>query len=367
MRLISIIFIGLLLWPALPGPAKAENMAWTNDQAMLIFFEAVTTIKKHALDSPDPGRITTAAIKAYMNGNDPYGDYLTPLEYRQWKQSQNYSYHGIGMEIIERNNRFYCLPRPLSPAKTAGIKQGDELVAVNDDRVEGRSIFWVGSRIRGEKNTSVRLKVNRANILQEFNIIRHPLNDISVWLNKTDRLDILRISHFSSHTFEEIKAILQKQDTNRNLVLDLRNNPGGDLFAAVDIAGLFLPAGSKILTVETNKEKIAYTAKGRIWKGARPAIWQNGFTASASEVLIAALAGNTAAVTFGSATYGKALTQTVIELSDSSALIISRGRLAGPNDNTWQTNGLAPMFKIEDFVTSWADITLGNLNIKGAQ
>ena len=163
MRLLSIILIGLSLWSVLPGPATAENMAWTNDQAMLIFFEAVTKIKKHTLNSSDAGQITTAAIKAYMSRHDPYGDYLSPAEYRQWKQVQRYSYYGIGMEIIERNGLFYCLPKPLSPAETAGIKQGDELLAVDDDPVAGRSIYWVGTRIRGKKNTRVKLKVNSGN------------------------------------------------------------------------------------------------------------------------------------------------------------------------------------------------------------
>ncbi|MBU2627173.1 MAG: hypothetical protein KKE61_01020 [Proteobacteria bacterium] len=342
-------------------------MAWTNDQAMLIFFEAVTQIKKHGLDPSDAGRITTAAIKAYMNRHDPYGDYLSPAEYRQWKQAQRYSYHGIGMEIIERNRHFYCLPRLLSPAQTAGIKQGDELVAVDGDPVAGRSIYWVASRIRGEKNSSVTLKVNRANFQHEFNINRQPVNDISAWLDKSDRLDILCINHFSPQTFEEIKAVLQKRDTDRTLILDLRNNPGGDLFAAVDIAGLFLPVGSKILTIETNKEKTDYIAKGHIWKGKTLAIWQNGFTASASEILIAGLIGNHTAVSFGSATYGKAMTQSVIELSDGSALVMSRGRLTGPNNYSWQTRGLKPMFTIDDSVTSWTEITKRTLEKGGAK
>ncbi|MFH2059411.1 MAG: S41 family peptidase [Pseudomonadota bacterium] len=362
-----IILVGLSLWPVQPGPAFAENMAWTNDQAMLIFFETVTKIKKHSLDSPDAGQITTAALKAYMNRHDPYGDYLSPEEYRQWKQSQKYSYYGIGMEIIDRSGHFYCLPRPTSPAETAGIKQGDELLAVNDDRVEGRSIYWVGSRIRGEKNSLVKLTVSNRNIQHKFNINRRPLKDISVWLSTSGQLDILQISHFSSQTFEEIKTILQKHKPDRPLVLDLRNNPGGDLFAAVDIAGLFLPAGSKILMVQTNKEKLTYTAKGRIWKGKRIALWQNEFTASASEILIAGLVANNMAVTFGSASYGKAMTQNVVELSDGSALIISRGRLTDPNNNSWQTQGLAPMFKIKDSATSWAGITLSHLNIEGEQ
>lgn len=361
MRFLSVILIGFLLWSVLPGQAAADDMAWTNDQAMLIFFEAVTKIKKHALDSPSAGQITTDAIKAYMNQHDPYGNYLSPEEYSLWKQAQKYNYHGIGMEIIERDQRFYCLLRPKSPAWTAGIKQGDELLKVDGQKIAGRSIFWVGTRIRGEKDSTVKLTVSTGHIQRELEIRRTPLNDISIWPILSDRMNILRISHFSTRTFEEIKTFLQNHPDDKPLVLDLRNNPGGDLFAAVDVAGLFLPHGSRILTVKTNKDNITYTAKGQIWKGGKIAIWQNQFTASASEVLIASLVAHNMAVSFGSTSYGKALTQNVIELTDSSALIISRGRLIGPNNNTWQTTGLDPMFKIEDFSSSWDEITYTNL------
>lgn len=357
MRPFSILFIGLILLPILYGSSSAGNMAWTNDQAMLIFFEAMTQIKKQSLEPSGADQITRAAIKAYMNRHDPYGDYLSPEEYTQWKQAQKTTYYGVGMEIIERSGHFFCLPRMTSPAEDAGIQQGDELLAVDGTLVSGRSIYWVGSSIRGEKNSRVRLKINSKNLLRELDVKRNPTKDISVWLRAEAGLDILRISHFSARSFDEIKAVLQHLDKNNPLVLDLRNNPGGDLFAAVDIAGLFLPKGSKILTIETNSNTTDYTAKGRLWKGRQLAIWQNSFTASASEILIAGLVDNDMALNFGSSSYGKAMTQTVLELSDHSALIISRGRLAGPSGNSWQNKGLDPMFHIKDSAVSWGEIT----------
>ena len=357
MRLVSILVFGLLLWPGMTCPAHADNMAWTNNQAMLIFFEAVTKIKKHALDSPGPGQITTAAIKAYMQQYDPYGDYLSPAEYRQWKQSQSFRYHGVGMEIIQRDSHLYCLPRPKSQAQVGGIKQGDELVAIDGQPIAGRSIHWVAGRIRGEENTRVKLTVNRNRSLHQVDIERRPFQDRSVWLSRAGGLDILRISHFTPRSLSEIKAVLHQLDQSRQLVLDLRNNSGGDLFAAVDIAGLFLPPGKKIISVETNKGKIDYKAKGRIWIGKRLGIWQNKFTASASEVLIIGLVANNTTKSFGSITYGKALTQKVIELSDGSALVISRGRLTGPKGTNWQNEGLKPMVKIQDSDNAWARIT----------
>ncbi len=363
MRHLSIILTGLILLPTLMmGPVKADSMAWTNDQAMLIFFEATTQIKKHGLDSDDSSQITIAAIKAYMNHHDPYGDYLSVSEYQQWKQAQQYNYYGIGIEIVKRDDHFYCMPKAMSPARTAGIQQGDELLKVDNFLVTNKSIYSVGSRIRGKINSIVKLTVIRDNILHKFSIKRSPLKDISVWLSRQDGLDVLRISHFSTQTFEEIKKILQARDQNKQLILDLRDNPGGDLFSAIDIAGLFLPEGSRIMTIKTKKGKVDYTAKGRLWKGQPLAIWQNKFTASASEVLIAGLTENNMATSFGTNSYGKAMTQSVIELSDGSALIISRGILAGPGGNSWQNIGLKPRIKIQDTAKSWAQITLKTLN-----
>jgi carboxyl-terminal processing protease len=361
MRRLFILFIGLIFWQSVPGYASAASMAWTNDQAMLIFFEAMTQIKKQSLDRLDAGQITTDALKAYMHRHDPYGDYLSPEEYRQWKQAQKITYYGVGMEIVQRNGHFFCLPRKTSPAEAAGIQQGDELLAVDGTLVSGRSIYWVGSRIRGQQNSRVRLRVNSRNLVRELDLKRSPTQDISVWLSTEAGLNILRISHFSPRSFEEIKAVLQRLDEKTPLVLDLRNNPGGDLFAAVDIAGLFLPKGSKILTIETNRDTTDYTAKGHIWNGRKLAVWQNSFTASASEILITGLMDNDMAVNFGSNSYGKAMTQTVLELSDHSALIISRGRLAGPKGSSWQDLGILPMVHIKDSDNSWGEITRQNL------
>ncbi|ACN13938.1 CtpA1 [Desulforapulum autotrophicum HRM2] len=357
MRFVAIIILGLLLWPGAICPAHADSMAWTNNQAMLTFFEAVTKIKKHGLDSPGPGRIVTSALKAYMEQYDPYGDYLSPAEYREWKQAQSFRYYGVGMEILQRDSRFYCLPRPDSQAQTAGIEQGDELVAVDGQPVASRSIYRVAGSIRGEKDTRVKLTMNRNSVVFQVNIERGPLKDRSVWLSQTGRLDILRISHFTPQSLSEIKAVLGELDQTRQLVLDLRNNPGGDLFAAVDIAGLFLPPGKKIISIETNTGKVDYTAKGQIWTGERLGIWQNRFTASASEVLIIGLADNLAAKSFGSTSYGKALTQKVMELSDGSALVISRGRITGPRGIGWQNHGLTPMVRIQDSDNTWVQIT----------
>jgi len=336
-------------------------MVWTNDQAMLLFFEAVTQIKKHGIDSPSSGQITTDAIKAYMKQHDPYGSYLSPEEYRLWKQAQDYRYHGIGMEIIERDNRVYCLPHPKGPAWTAGVKQGDELLAVEGETVADRSLFWVGSRIRGRENTTVHLTIRNSQGQLNLSISRSPLKDTSVWPIPSEKFNILRISHFSTRTFEEIKTVLHSISDDKPLVLDLRNNPGGDLFAAVDIAGLFLDPGSKILTVNTNQDRTTYTARGRLHTGKKIAVWQNRFTASASEVLIAGLTAHDAAISFGSTSYGKAMTQNVIELSDASALIISRGSLSGPNGTSWQTRGLEPMVRIENPAASWEQITYTTL------
>ncbi|WP_035237104.1 S41 family peptidase [Desulfobacter vibrioformis] len=348
------------------GPAgvtrAAPPLSWTNDQAMLTFFEAVAKIKKNALAAPDTGDIVTNALMSYMRESDPYGHYLPPHAYRQWKAAQQYSFHGVGMEIMERSGRFYCFPRPESPAAGAGLRDGDELIAVDGESVADHSIYWAGTRIRGRENSPVTLTIGRGRVHREMAVIRTALKDKSVFRADDSGLQVLRISHFSPATLEEIKTALEQINQNRTLVLDLRNNPGGDLFSAVDIAGLFLPENANVLAIETASETTGYKARNRIWKGRPIGLWQNGFTASAAEVLIAALITNHAGLNFGTQSFGKALTQKVVELSDGSALIISRGRLKDPIGRCWQNTGITPVVRIPDQNRYWAQLTQKQLN-----
>ena len=352
----------LLVTAGAPGATRAaDSLAWTNDQTMLAFFEAVTKIKKNALAAPSTADIVTGALKSYMRESDPYGNYLPPEAYRQWKEAQQHAFHGVGMEIMERSGRFYCFPRPESPAAKAGLQNSDELITVDGESVVGRSIYWVGTRIRGRENSAVTLTVSRGSVRREVTVIRTALKDNSVFRADDSGLQILRISHFSPVTLSETKAALEKINRYLPLVLDLRNNPGGDLFSAVDIAGLFLPENADVLTIETASEITEYKARNRIWRGGRIGIWQNGFTASAAEILIAALITNHAALNFGTQTFGKALTQKVVNMSDGSALIISRGRLKDPIGRCWQDTGITPMVRIPEENKYWVQLTQQHL------
>lgn len=350
------LIIFCLVWLPL-HVTRADTEHWSNDQAMLFFFEAVTQIKKHALGTPQSGDIVQKALHAWLKTYDPYGDYLSSEEFRVWKEAQNHQFFGVGMDLLVRDGRFLLVPKPFGPAKKAGIVEGDELLAVDGDIVKNRSLFWVGSRIRGRKGARVTLKILRSDVASEVSILRQPMEDQSVWPVPSKEFLILRISHFSPHTLAELKAALKYYARASHIVLDLRNSPGGDLFAAVDAAGLFLTPGLPVLTIENPRGEVTYKAKGQVWKDGKLYIWQNGFTASASEVLIQALTSHGMAVNLGTKSFGKALTQKVIELSDGSALVISRGRLYGPHGYSWQDKGICPMFMIQNLPGSWTKLT----------
>ncbi|MCP4119152.1 MAG: PDZ domain-containing protein [Desulfobacteraceae bacterium] len=305
----------------------------------------------------ESGEIAQGAVQAWLKAYDPYGEYLSPEEYRAWKVARNHRFSGVGMELLIREGRFFLIPRPFGPAQKAGIAEGDELLAVDGAAVKNRPLFWVGSRIRGRKDTRVTLKILRSGRASEVSIFRQPMKDQSVWPVPSEEFLILRISHFSPHTLAELKATLKSYASASRLVLDLRNNPGGDLFAAVDAAGLFLAPGLPVLTIETPRGKVTYKAKGQIWKGEKTYIWQNGFTASASEVLTRALTAHGRAVNLGTKSFGKAMTQKVVELSDGSALVISRGRLYGPHGRSWQDEGIRPKVMIQNLSGSWTKQT----------
>ena len=127
MRRPVLFAILMILWGGFWMPLDARDLSWTNDEAMLIFFEAVTQIKKHALKGHGTGQIAADAVKAYMHQHDPYGDYLTSREYTQWKQAQQFHFFGVGMELMVKDGSVFCMPRPGSPAREQGVHSGDRL------------------------------------------------------------------------------------------------------------------------------------------------------------------------------------------------------------------------------------------------
>ncbi len=364
------LLLGLCL--VLAAPAARAGATRQERAARNLLNEALGKIKQHAFQPGPPMKGARTALRAYVRGLDRYSDYLPPKEYAAWRKARDYRFAGVGMDLVRgRGNRLICLPRPRGPAARAGIRSGDVLLAVNGKRVAKESLYAVGGRIRGARGSKVRLLVRSPRGREKnHTIVRRPLEARTVWAQPKQGLLILRVTGFSPHTARELrKAIARNRGAPK--VIDLRNNFGGDLFAAVECAGLFLGPGRKIFTLKTKDKQTPFRARDPKADTDSPLfIWQGRHTASAAEVFTAALTQNRRAKSLGQRSFGKGVAQKIIELSDGSALVITYALLVPPNGYSFQGKGLKPDVSIPagraKQQRAWLDAVRKAMGPKGA-
>jgi len=292
-------------------------------------------------------------IKQFLQDHDVYSNFLSPEENQIYQESLKSFYVGVGMEITKNKyGSIACFPDENGPAYNAGIQPGNLLMKVNGVDVSNISIFKVASMIKGKAGESVELFIQQAdNQTKKFNIIRSQTQSKSVFLRWYDNQPIIEIHSFILSTQREIKSVLRSIPASDPLIIDLRNNPGGDLFSAIDSAMLFLPSDSTIVFINTkaNQKKYISTTPS-INNSSQIYLLQNQNTASAAEVFIAALVQNKRAKSIGSITYGKGTQQSLISLSDHSLIIITTAYLLPPNQKMFHEKGLLPTYELSDFM-----------------
>ena len=330
-------------WAQSPQKEPAAN--WVDQKAIRVLNEAITQLGRHSLVPRPPDAVVKGCLTAYMRANDPYGDYLSAPEYAAWRKAQAYRFYGVGMDLVRRSNGdTICIPQPEGPAARAGIQAGTVLVAVDGVAVKNTSLYVVGARIRGPDGSDVRLSVIGPGeaVARTLTLRREPVESRSVWVKERPHFLLLRITNFNAHTPREMAEVL-RSGLARPKVIDLRGNVGGDLFAAVDTAGLLLPAGAEVVTLKTRSGSTIYRAQGpSLDQGSQLFILQDQDTASAAEVFTAALVRHERAVSLGQISFGKGVAQRVLELSDGSALIVTYAELLPPGGKPYTGTGLAP-------------------------
>ena len=340
--------------PQPESPLKKELIKLgLKDRDIFLLMEAITRIKNDDLFL-DPAvnreEILRDAIKSYLPTLDPFSAYLSREEYLEFKESLNEKYVGIGMEIDKTaKDEFVCLPYPGSPAEQAGIKTGDRLKSIDGIPLKGKSLFTVAALARGQIGTSIALVVITGNGIEKaVNLVRSKVKIEAVSRQWLGNFGVINILSFTKNTKGEVKSIINDWEKKKPIIIDLRNNSGGDLYAAIDSAMLFLEKAKPIVTVKSRSELKTYESTNRAVNLTSPLyLWQNESTASAAEVFIAALTQNHRAVSIGKTTFGKGTKQDILELSDGSALVLTTGYLLTPNGTEYQGRGLAPTYPLE--------------------
>lgn len=283
---------------------------------------------------------------------DPYTVFNTPLENKAFFSELEGQYEGIGieMEIIE-GQIIVVAPLPGSPAEGAGLKAQDVLMAIDGQPVEGMSIFDVISKVRGPEGTTVRLVVRRGNSLVEIPIERGAIKLKSVELSFADNIALLKIAKFNTESTNLFrKAVREIVNTSpKGIILDLRNNPGGFLDTAVEVANEFLEGGLILEERFKDGSSTPFSADGSGRLTQYPAVvLVNSGSASAAEIVAGALRDNGRAKLVGEGTFGKGSVQEIEEFPDGSSLKITVAEWFTPNGSSISQGGLVPEVKAVD-------------------
>lgn len=304
----------------------------------------------------NPQEMVYGAIRGLVNSlGDPYTIFLKPDEAKKFTEDIKGSFGGIGIEIGMRKGILTVIaPLEDTPAWRAGLKAGDQIIKINDESTLDLTIDEAVKKIRGEEGTPVRLTILRKDFDQpkEFTIIREKIIVPSLKLKfLEDNIAHLKLLSFNENaSYDFYQAALEIINKNSpGLILDLRNNPGGYLEVAVEIAGWFLEKG-KVVVREIDregKEKVLVTKGNALFSNLPLVVLVNEGSASASEILAGALRDQRGIKLIGEKTFGKGSVQTIEELKDKSQIKITIAEWLTPNGFSINDNGLSPDYLIE--------------------
>src|SRR3954469_326427 len=282
--------------------------------------------------------IYNGAIPGMLHVLDPHSNFLDPKSYASLREEQRGKYYGIGMQIGRRENKiFIAFAFAGSPAYRAGLRSGDIIAAVDGKPTDDMSTSDVVALVKGPRNTSVRVSILRGDAASPFdvNVVRDeiPLHSVDVHFEIKPGIGYMRITNFGETTDEEVGQALEEFGDLKGLIIDLRQNPGGLLSAAVGVSDKFLKAGSVIVSQHgrASAEQAYRATKGNGGKDYPIVVLINRGSASASEIVAGALQDHDRALIAGEISFGKGLVQSVYNLSDNTGLLLTTAHYYTPS------------------------------------
>ncbi len=302
----------------------------------------------------DEQKILDETIKGYINGlDDEYSEYMTADEWEEFQASALGNYVGIGiyMSVDKNNNIVVVSPIKGTPAEKVGLQTGDVIVNVNDENVLGTSSDIVSSKIKGEAGTEVKITVLRGTEYLDFNVKREEIKvyhvESKMLENNIGYISLLTFDEGCAKEIEEAYKSLKSQGAQK-IILDLRNNTGGLVDEALDIADLIIEKDKSLLvTVDSKGNKEISKAEKSPIINENMVVLVNEFSASASEILVGALRDNEKAQVVGTTTFGKGVIQSVFMLNDGSALKLTVNEYFTPNETKINKVGIEPDYVVE--------------------
>lgn len=325
------------------------------------FAEIFTRLKSDYVDPVDDEFLLEQAIRGMLAGLDPHSSFLDREAYAALREGTAGRFGGLGIEVGSEDGLIKVIaPIEGTPAERAGIQAGDLIVKLNGKSIRGLDLSEAVDMMRGKPGTSIVLTVLRGNAQApiDLTIVREIIRIKSV---KTTVLApgfvSFRVSVFQDQTRSDlvaaIRQVMHDKEPLLGVVLDLRNNPGGVLDAAVAVSDMFLDGGTILYTEgRVPDSSLTFNARpGDLLEGIPMVVLVNGGSASASEIVAGALQDNKRAIIMGEQSFGKGSVQTIVAMRNNTALKLTISRYYTPLGRSIQAEGIEP------------DITVGNMRV----
>ncbi len=340
--------------------AGSDALPWED---VRLLTEVLEQVKEDYVEPVDDHRLMESAVRGMVSNLDPHSQFLNADEYDEIRISTTGNYSGVGLEVNLRDGKVLVVtPIEGTPADKAGMRSGDVIVSIDGITVSRDNVSDAVMRLRGPAGTTVSITVSRAGEAQPLNFALTRSN-VQVHSVRGHLLEpgygYVRITQFSETTGGDLRAVLARirgenhKSALRGLVLDLRNNPGGVLDAAVEISDDFLDTGVIVTASGRGHESnFRHEARaGDVMDGAPIVVLVNGGSASAAEIVAGALQDNKRATIMGAQTFGKGSVQTVMPLSNGRAIKLTTSLYYTPSGGSINGRGITPDVVLEDLPT----------------
>ena len=381
--------------PQTGSPAAAAETSQTDtpdaetNRQLEVLGKVLDIVRSEYVDKPDDGRLLNGAIEGIVKSLDPHSSYMDARSYADMQATTNGQFGGLGMEVnMESGVLRVMAPLDGTPAARAGILAGDVIAEVDGTALKGLGLTEAVAKLRGAPGTEVRIRVVRRgrDAPLDLTLVREIIK-VSAVRHEVMGGDVgyVRITQFSARVADDLRRAVEalhggRHDTLKGYVVDLRNNPGGLLDQAVRVAGAFLNAGEIVSIRGRDPVEVQRfnASPGDLVDGKPLIVLINGGSASASEIVAAALQDQKRATVLGSRTFGKASVQTIIPLGPGNgALRLTTARYYRPSGHSLQAQGVKPDIEVlqdvpkevvgrEPQVTSEANLP-GHLKAEGAE
>lgn len=351
----KILVTFLIIITAIGGVAIGRWSAAQGNDAIYAelrtFTEVLSKITKNYVDDVNSKELIRAAIRGMVNSLDPHSAYLTPEAYREFQTETKGEFGGIGIQIgIKDGVLTVIAPIEDTPAFKAGIKAGDKILKIDGKPTKDMNINEAVSKMRGQKGKPVTITILRDEWKEprDITIVRDIIKIKSVKFKMIDdEIGYIKITQFQENTANDLASALKtlRDRGAKSLILDLRNNPGGLLNIAVEVAEQFLPPKSLVVSIRGKSgEKIDYYTEGKrsSFVDIPLIVLVNQGSASASEIVAGAIQDWNRAPVLGVQTFGKGSVQSLIPLSDGSALKLTTAKYYTPKGRQIHAVGITP-------------------------